>query len=341
MLQFALMACLLLGQVLFAQHQVFVPDASAIAGKVNIVPLGGKGPTGSFQNMRTQLFVPAKLLPSGGGELQDLAFAAANVGSYRYSKLQIRLAHLKGTTVKKRFADNLAGAVLVLDKGSHSYGFAKKDSWAWLGLGAKFVHDGKRDLVIDIVIQGAFFSGASPGSRRGDSEPRKLFALDYRLSSPKASGFGPYASGPKIALRFKSAGVVYFGKGCQGSNRKPLQLAVSATPRLGNAFRVQLRDALAKAPVLLLWGGGDKRFGGLSLPFDLGVMGAQGCKLYVELLALVALAADKQGALSQAIPVPNDPKLSGLKLYFQCCALDAKANLLGLSFSNATKLIVN
>ena len=41
---------------------VFVPDNLPGKGPVNLVPLGGKGPSGAAQNMRTQIRIPASFL---------------------------------------------------------------------------------------------------------------------------------------------------------------------------------------------------------------------------------------------------------------------------------------
>ncbi len=338
MMRILLGVCLLAAS-LVGQGTVYSPDSSATTGKVNIVPLGGKGPSGSFQTMRTQVIVPRSALSAGGSKITDLGFAAADVGEYRYKSIEVRLAHLKGSKPVAKFAGNLSGAVTVLKKAPFVYKFAKKDSWAFLGLTGSFLHDGKRDLVIDLTIVGAYFTGSTAGSHRSDKAPQKVYMLNYNATK-HTSGYGPYDGGPKIALKVLGQGVVSLGPGCKGSDQRIPSVALTPRPALGKTSTVRLASGLPKAIGVLFLGNSDTLFGALKLPMGLDSFGAKGCFLRTNILVMNGLQLDAAGQASQSIPIPSTSTLKGGLLVFQWAVVDAKANALGLSFSNGAKATI-
>ncbi len=319
-----------------SQQKVYVPDGQAGSGKVNQVPLGGKGPFGSFQNMRTQIRIPASFLPAGGSTIKDLGFAAGGSGTYTYKTLVLTLAHLKGTSMSKTFADNLAGPVQVLRETSHKLAFPKADAFHLVGLKTSFRHDGKRDLILDIQIQGAFFNGTTPGSHRS-STLETVFALDYNLSKPKKTGFGPYKQGAKLAFELEGKKIVYFGTACKASNGKSPNLALSGVPTLGKTVDFSLSDLGKNMPGLFLVGTSDSKWGGFTLPLDLSALGAKGCSLLTSILIMGPGTADANGLFKLSVPIPNIQSLRGTRMVLQGLALDAKANPLGMAFSRGAR----
>lgn len=332
-------AALALAGSLPALQTVYVPDAKAGSGAVNSIPLGSKGPTGPFQNMRTQIRVPASFLPKGGSTITDLGFAAGGTGAYTYKAIVVRLAHLKGTKMSSVFADNLAGPVEVLNATSFKYAFPKADSFHALGLRGSFKHDGTRDLVVDVVVQGAFFNGNTPGSRRSSSL-ETVFALSYDLKNPAKSGFGPYPQGAKLMLVLSGGKVVTFGTGCKGSDGKVPAIAFGGAPVLGQTLNVHLTNGKATSAALLLLGGSDTKYGAIPLPLSLAPLGAPGCSLLTEILLSLSGATSSTGGLTLGLPIPNDTKLRGKLLVGQWAVLDGKANALGFAFSNGAKATV-
>ena len=319
-----------------AQTRVYLPDSFAGTGPVNLVPLGGKA-SGSYQDIRTQIRIPASSLPSGGVTIKDLGFAAAAKGAYTWTSIRVRLAHLKGSKFSTTFDDNLAGPVVVLDKNRFRYDWPKADAFYPLGLTGKFVHDGRRDVVLDIVIRGAFFSGTQPGSRRG-SKLQTVYALAYK--GLQKSGYGPFLAAAKLMLEVEKgngSGVAYYGAACAGSTSKVPLLSIAQAPRLGVVEPVKLADAAALRPALLFVGVSDKSWGALKLPFALDALGAKGCWILTDPFLPLAAATDSKGAASYGLWFPQISGLRGTGIYLQWIVFDQRANALGVVTSRGAR----
>lgn len=312
--------------------QVYVPDGTASAGPINNVPMGGKGPTGIYQNLRTQIRVPASFLPGTGATVTDVGFAGGSTGNYTYTRLQVRLAHLAGAALDPTFANNLAGAVLVLDKSSGARFDVVQDQWRTLGLTASFAHDGRRDLVVDVTIQGAFFNGVTPGTRRSDVL-ESVFAPAYDIGNPAPGGLGPYPTGAKLMLRLGGDSVVIVGTGCPKADARPIQIGHAGAPRLGTTFTLSASAATPNTSLLLLLGANESAFGGLTLPYDLAGLGAPGCVLRTDVLLTLTAGADASGAASLGLKLPDDANLVGRPLLGQWAGPAPGANPLGVVLS--------
>ncbi len=94
-------------------------------------------------------------------------------------------------------------------------------------------------------------------------------------------------------------------------------------------------------PALALLGLSNKSFAGIPLPFDLGLLGAPGCKLYVSIDLAVAVpprSFDRSypfGEFRLLFPLPNFTSLAGATLYQQWLFLEPRRNRLGLTASDA------
>ena len=88
----------------------------------------------------------------------------------------------------------------------------------------------------------------------------------------------------------------------------------------------------------------DKTFGGLTLPYDLGAIGAPGNTLYTGLDVIIPFTLTKGSQPSWGanpiFPLPNDNKLIGIKAFIQSYYADAKANAAGLVSSDAMELTI-
>lgn len=119
--------------------------------------------------------------------------------------------------------------------------------------------------------------------------------------------------------------------------------SIGAVPRLdwrsapmpGGTLQVILRQAAPSAPTVLLQGHVDTNWNGQPLPWELGGLGAPGCVLRLQPDALLAVLTDAAGATELALPLPADPALVGLTVLHQFATLDAAANALGLTLSDA------
>jgi hypothetical protein len=315
-----------------AQTFAFAPDPDPGTGAVNAIPLGDRGPTGAFQNLRTQIRVPASVFPIGGATITDLAVAAGSAGSYSYRLLEVRMGHLPGTDLSTSFPANLAGDVAVLSRRDMTLTFARADAWSDLGLFQSFRHDGSRPLVVDVVVQGASFSGPVAGTRRSTTL-QHVFALNYAESNPNQTAYGPLDAGARLRFTLADGSFVVAGVAC-GPGVRPLPAisGTGSTARRGS-FTVSAASLRPNTAALLLLGRSEQSYAGVPLPLDLTAVGAPGCRLYTDLLLVTVRAADAGGAVAVSLTIPDDPALAGRNFFVQWTALDAAANALGLSFT--------
>ncbi len=88
----------------------------------------------------------------------------------------------------------------------------------------------------------------------------------------------------------------------------------------------------ANIPCVLFLGTDDKKWGLLNLPFDLSPLGAQGCKIYVNMVQAYVSKTDMNGRADFLLgAVPPDPGLQGQVFYNQQFAFDPGFNSLGMA----------
>ncbi len=135
-----------------------------------------------------------------------------------------------------------------------------------------------------------------------------------------------------------SATLTPFGNGCPGTTGIPsLAAAPGSLPWLGQTLVCRLTN-LPSTPTALpfgVLGASRSSWLGIALPVDLTVLGAPGCSLLVSADQILALA-NVSGTAQWQLPIPNLAALLGGTLFQQALVVDAGANALGASFSNAT-----
>ena len=144
-----------------------------------------------------------------------------------------------------------------------------------------------------------------------------------------------YTAPPQIAASWQG-----FGQGCVGSSGVPaLAPAPGQLPWLGKPFVTRIDNVplgMLRIPFGLL-GASKSTWNGLSLPFDLTAIGMAGCTLYTGAEVTVTLPASA-GVATWNITIPPDVVLVGALVYQQAFVLDAGANPLGATTSNAGEL---
>lgn len=111
-------------------------------------------------------------------------------------------------------------------------------------------------------------------------------------------------------------------------------LANNGTPVLGKTFSVDLSSARANTAAGFIVGGSNTKWGSVNLPLDLTPLNAKGCKLLVAPDLITGVPVGASGTASIKIPIPNQKSLIGVQWHNQFLVLDAKANGLGMAFSN-------
>ncbi len=123
------------------------------------------------------------------------------------------------------------------------------------------------------------------------------------------------------------------GKSCRppGATRDPANYGYYPYPGSPFWFYSYWRINKANIPVVLFLGTSDKKWAGLTLPFDLTPLGAKGCNIYVNMVQAYVSKTDMNGRADFLLgAVPPDPALSGQSFYNQQFAFDPTFNALGM-----------
>lgn len=126
---------------------------------------------------------------------------------------------------------------------------------------------------------------------------------------------------------------------CGQPGANPLRVEAATTQVIwGRPWVVRVLDALPGAMTVLVLGTKESGpWGGFVLPQDLGVFGAPGCYLSIDLAAVFLQAALGDGSATYTFVIPNNPALVGLWLRYQAGAFNANANAVGFVTSQAKK----
>ncbi len=121
-----------------------------------------------------------------------------------------------------------------------------------------------------------------------------------------------------------------YGRGCGGALGLT-SLDVTSLPAIGGTFTTTFAPLQANAPVAWL-------IAGASAP-GFALFGSS-CELRVQSIYTVLGGAASGATAALSLPVPNDPTLSGLRLFLQGAAVDATSTPLGVGISNGARAVV-
>ena len=129
---------------------------------------------------------------------------------------------------------------------------------------------------------------------------------------------------------------------CPQSNGIALGVESATTQVLwGRPWVARAYDAIPNSIVILALGAQETgSWAGMTLPQDLGVVGAAGCFVSIDATAVYYGVALPNGSITFPFLIPNNPAVLGEWLRFQSATLDAAANALGLVTSQAQKVQV-
>lgn len=120
-----------------------------------------------------------------------------------------------------------------------------------------------------------------------------------------------------------------FGTGCGSAFTQAF-----GEPRLGGEIEV---EHFGQAYAMTAFAIG---FGPTPAPVDLSAIGATGCTLYTNVDATLPTPANFEGRASQTLSLGINRGLLGLELRVQVLAVDPGANALGVTTSNATRIVL-
>lgn len=322
---------------LSAQNCIYVPDNVA-GGSCNVIPFGDSSGSATWTNQKYQTLVPASYFGGNPYVIRELGFASCGTGTRAFSSLKITLDHFSGGTLSTTFASNLtANAVTVLDV--KDYGWNNVGStWNPIGLQKPFVYiPALGNLVIEIEGQGMKMipSSAAAGMSRGGVHQR-VYATSW-TGTPPASGSTDSAA-TKVQICADLAWATGFGTGCQGSNNQIPLLSYPNAPKIGAAnFSIDLAQAKSSGVSFLAFGATNAA---PTFPVDLSVINMPGCKLYISVDVTIGIGTSSSGGWSFPLPIGTSTALLGVRVFNQSFVLDAGANGLGISASNAGWFLV-
>lgn len=122
------------------------------------------------------------------------------------------------------------------------------------------------------------------------------------------------------------ASAVTYGSPC-ATSAGPLELNSLSLPYLGLDFVQRVDNASPLAALgLVIFGNSDTLWGATPLPFDLGIVGAPGCNLYVSLdVAATVVLGGGSGTVTWTLP--NVPAALGAAFYTQAVVFDPSSIL--------------
>ncbi len=153
------------------------------------------------------------------------------------------------------------------------------------------------------------------------------------------SSIGPLGGGRTLYLGPVTGSMVLHGMGCDGGKYDTPIASGAGAPALGAKIPLAFISFPPKAPSVLLAGINDRNLGALKLPLPLFPLGLTGCFLHQDVLLTLGFQADSKGQASLPLPLPNDPRLSGLPIYFQAYVVAPGANLGNGLMSNGLSVI--
>src|SRR5262249_46383761 len=133
-----------------------------------------------------------------------------------------------------------------------------------------------------------------------------------------------------VQFTFVDGATVSFGQGCPGAGGAiPLAATTGGPPLPANpAWTHVVTKANSQIPALLLLGVDRTMYAGIPLPLDLGVIGANGCMLFTDIVTSIPTTTlgGGAGAGTASIVVPTPPvTLKGLEMFTQWLLLDPGA----------------
>jgi parallel beta-helix repeat protein len=158
----------------------------------------------------------------------------------------------------------------------------------------------------------------------------RLYQIDGRNSASTPQG---------TAVLTRTGCYATFGAGCRGARGVPGNVAISKA-RLGQTMVVDLTRLPNDAGFFLLGVSNSNSSLG-PLPLDLGAFGAPTCFVRVSTELITYLVGSPgSGSATFSLPVPNLAIYLGVQFFTQGLILDAAANALGLTMSDAAVVIV-
>lgn len=325
---------LLLHAAAGAQAPTFIayPLDATTGNQANNGPLG-RNPSGSTDEVRAQIAIPAAFLPPTGGTVIGIEVAASGASSLPYTSLTIQAANLPRTTafpaLNATFATNLGTApATVFSQTAFSINWLNRQ-WVRITFSTTFQYQGGDHLVLD-------FTKVVPGTATGSTahviaDDRSPYDLPIMMVSFGASGSGAHLSPvntstgtrqpPRLRVLFQGVPTTVVAS----SPYWPIGSPFTLTTQLAIGSPAWQLIDLAGAPL-----------SARNTPFTVPGIGGLGWVVPGPALAGLFVGVSTSNAITTTISVPNNPRLRGQVIVFQSVVADPVLSLVATNATDGT-----
>lgn len=320
---------------LSAQGSIFVPDANTGTGGSNVIPFGTSKTSTTWSNQRYQTLIPASFAKNQAVIIRDLGFVPTRTNRHSFDSIKVTIAVTQANNLSSTFATNITTRpIVVLNATNYTVNWTA-NTWSRLGLQRSFTWVPQLgNLVIDMELRGTGGVGTSTSGFRRSTTIERKYAFGWTTNPPAMGNTTRSLAALKIELVQSSGSANVFGQGCRGSNGIPT-ISYSGAPALGRTLTTQVSNARANGVAIGVIGFNNSS----PFPIDLTSAGAPDCRLY-QSPDVLAGQATGTGSFSQALLIPNDPKLVGVTYYQQYFVFEPTLNPLKLVSSNYGRVVI-
>lgn len=347
-----LLTTLLAAGALAAQSSSFVVPASATNAPGNAsfgFPFSYTGYTRLQQAIGTSHFTGPKVL--FGMALRPRSFPTSVI-EVQVQGMDVRLSDCARplNALDTTYGNNVGANVALVFSGSFNIRRPNPQDGLEFSLLIPFsqlyVHANTAPLLIDLAPTsfqnlpcGSGGNGTAFDFVNNDPNMAIMYGKNGQCGLPTANG-NPGTGG--YVLRFYDQDqMLPYGKACRAASGRPVIASTGGAPGIGNSsFAITLlAPGLTAGTAALLFARESAVFGGLSLPAELGFIGAPDCFLETDVALVFSLPVGGGNAVA-GLPIPASPGLIGQAFSAQWVFPDAGANALGLGFSQGGRMVI-
>ncbi len=296
-----------------------------------------------YRNHKYQQIVDAKYLPTSfvatGMALRHDDRYVRSYNNY-WAEVEIKLGYSSNSprNMSRYFSNNISGTLTTVvnkRKINVPYWTTKNTSPSnWIFKFAfdrpfAYVKQANKHLLID---------AKKTNSSRGNNYSYIYFDCVYNRSTYPTSRLYTYNLSSNYGYLATGFGLVIgFTRTFTGAI--PI-LDSSGYPEIANTFKAQISRAKENSYALMLLGLSNTSWRGYSLPIDLGIVGAPGCKLLTGIELIEVRPTNSKGEAAFTYAIPNVKSLINMKFYLQGVIVDPPANASGTAWTNGLDIII-
>lgn len=339
-MRYSIICVLILVSTALSQSQVCIPDSNPTSGSC-VTPIAAQT---SVVRLQASLLDPANpriddfgVLPcaSGTATAANFTLAIGHVPNPLPTTFTMPTFGPGGVTSMGDFLD----LAVVHDSAVHGPRVLQQtaNAWSYFGFAGTGGTGFTWNLADDVGVYMSFDVVGLQALRYSTTEPLAVSALGYMASTSASAQ--PSA---KVCLQVSPVPQVNtVGAGCPNASGQVAPLFAIGLPSIGNAaFSLGISSAAPTTMATLY-----PSLGAASTPLSLG----SGCDVYIDLISMTDLMAagfgpfvqttDLTGQATFSMPVPADPALAGLEVWFQC-GVNEPSYPYGVAATNAVQCVI-